>query len=509
MAWFIAQSWIIILLSVLLGVFLGWLWWGRLWQAVRFSESEAIKSQARQHEAVVAGKDTEIRRLRAMLDAGTPDMEAILRRSGVGSDITKAQAARSEPQQAPEPPPTPRPTEISDSDIALVPVHPVVESTGEPGQGFEEPPVEDPRPSPETLPPTGPGERDDPPERTVHERGDQDTAPPTGALAHDRPATPPSPSRPEAPPTGSATGPEGATADDEPEEAAFEHPRKEDGSDPARRSCGPDRGTDPARPPEGPPRDAGPRTSGTGEVREEGPVPDGPGTAPTVPLETPAAPQEEKEDGKDDLERIDGIGPRIRTALDAAGIRTFRQLARADEERLRSALQDQRLTFAPSLPTWSRQAAYLAEGDEAGHGAFTSRLVAGREIVATPEASAVAASAPSGPAGDRPPATDRQAQDPVAGRGEDRDDGDDLERIEGIGPRVVGALRTAGINRYAELADSDIARLQAALEASNLRFAPSLPTWSRQARLLADGDEEGFRALARRLVIGPETPGND
>jgi predicted flap endonuclease-1-like 5' DNA nuclease len=79
---------------------------------------------------------------------------------------------------------------------------------------------------------------------------------------------------------------------------------------------------------------------------------------------------------------------------------------------------------------------------------------------------------------------------------------DDLERIEGIGPRMAGALRQAGIHTYHELAASDEQRLRAAIEAAGLRFAPSLTTWARQARLLADGDETGFADLARRLVAG-------
>jgi predicted flap endonuclease-1-like 5' DNA nuclease len=79
---------------------------------------------------------------------------------------------------------------------------------------------------------------------------------------------------------------------------------------------------------------------------------------------------------------------------------------------------------------------------------------------------------------------------------------DDLERVEGIGPRIAAALRGAGITSFRRLADSDVAALQSALEAAGLRFAPSLPTWARQARLLADGDEEGFLRLTEQLVGG-------
>jgi len=92
-----------------------------------------------------------------------------------------------------------------------------------------------------------------------------------------------------------------------------------------------------------------------------------------------------------------------------------------------------------------------------------------------------------------------EAAVPASEEGE-RDD--ELERVEGIGPRMAGALRKAGIRSYARLADADETALRAALESAGLKFAPSLATWSRQARLLADGDEEGFADLVRRLVAG-------
>jgi predicted flap endonuclease-1-like 5' DNA nuclease len=79
---------------------------------------------------------------------------------------------------------------------------------------------------------------------------------------------------------------------------------------------------------------------------------------------------------------------------------------------------------------------------------------------------------------------------------------DNLERIEGIGPQMSGALLHAGIRTYAQLAAADETILRDAIEARGLRFAPSLVTWSRQAQLLADGNEAGFTDLTRRLVAG-------
>jgi predicted flap endonuclease-1-like 5' DNA nuclease len=79
---------------------------------------------------------------------------------------------------------------------------------------------------------------------------------------------------------------------------------------------------------------------------------------------------------------------------------------------------------------------------------------------------------------------------------------DDLKRIEGIGPQMSAALQRAGIRTFRRLAETDDDTLRTAIEAAGLRFAPSLVTWARQARLLADGDESGFADLTRRLVAG-------
>jgi hypothetical protein len=79
---------------------------------------------------------------------------------------------------------------------------------------------------------------------------------------------------------------------------------------------------------------------------------------------------------------------------------------------------------------------------------------------------------------------------------------DELERIEGIGPAMANALRAAGIRTFAALAECDDDTKRAAIKSAGLSFAPSLATWSQQARLLADGDEAAFAALTARLVAG-------
>jgi large subunit ribosomal protein L4 len=85
--------------------------------------------------------------------------------------------------------------------------------------------------------------------------------------------------------------------------------------------------------------------------------------------------------------------------------------------------------------------------------------------------------------------------------------GDDLKRIEGIGPKINDALIAAGISTFAGLENASEESLKAALETAGLRFAPSLGTWAEQAGFLARGDEAGFVALTEKLVAGRKEEG--
>lgn len=78
---------------------------------------------------------------------------------------------------------------------------------------------------------------------------------------------------------------------------------------------------------------------------------------------------------------------------------------------------------------------------------------------------------------------------------------DDLEVIEGIGPKIASVLREASINSFAELAATDSERLTEILQEANLRLASS-ETWAEQAELAAKGDWEGLKQLQGRLKGG-------
>ncbi len=64
----------------------------------------------------------------------------------------------------------------------------------------------------------------------------------------------------------------------------------------------------------------------------------------------------------DDLTKIEGIGPKIASVFNAAGITNFAQLAGFDVEKLQKILDDAGIRLGdPS--TWAEQAKLAAEGD--------------------------------------------------------------------------------------------------------------------------------------------------
>ncbi len=80
---------------------------------------------------------------------------------------------------------------------------------------------------------------------------------------------------------------------------------------------------------------------------------------------------------------------------------------------------------------------------------------------------------------------------------------DDLEIIEGIGPKIAQILAAAGIRTFAQLAETSVERLTELLKASGPRFASHNPgTWPEQATLCAAGKWDEFKTLTELLDGG-------
>lgn len=80
---------------------------------------------------------------------------------------------------------------------------------------------------------------------------------------------------------------------------------------------------------------------------------------------------------------------------------------------------------------------------------------------------------------------------------------DKLTRIEGIGPKISEVLQSAGITTFAQLAATEVNRIQEILEASDLNLRLADPTtWPEQAQLAAQGDWEALEKLQDELKGG-------
>lgn len=84
--------------------------------------------------------------------------------------------------------------------------------------------------------------------------------------------------------------------------------------------------------------------------------------------------------GHDDLKKVEGIGPKIETLLQDAGIRTWSDLAGASASRLRSVLDEAGPRFRVHDPSsWPRQARLAADGKWDDLAAYQDELKAGRK----------------------------------------------------------------------------------------------------------------------------------
>lgn len=87
-----------------------------------------------------------------------------------------------------------------------------------------------------------------------------------------------------------------------------------------------------------------------------------------------------------------------------------------------------------------------------------------------------------------------------------KDGQDDLQVIEGIGPKISVLLNDAGIHRFSELASTPIATLENILKEAGPHFHLANPsTWPEQAALIAKGDITGFERLVAELKGGVRT----
>ncbi|MCP4124045.1 MAG: 50S ribosomal protein L27 [Bacteroidetes bacterium] len=85
------------------------------------------------------------------------------------------------------------------------------------------------------------------------------------------------------------------------------------------------------------------------------------------------------------------------------------------------------------------------------------------------------------------------------------DEGDDLRKIEGIGPKIAEILTNAGIGTFQALADSNPDAIREILAAVGKRYASHNPdTWPKQAEFATAGKWDELKAWQDELHGGKE-----
>ena len=188
----------------------------------------------------------------------------------------------------------------------------------------------------------------------------------------------------------------------------------------------------------------------------------------------------------DNLQIIEGIGPKIEQVLKNNNITEWSSLASSDADSLRRILTGAGSNFGLSDPTsWPHQASLAAAGDWDELIRYQKFTDAGRETVGDFE-------------------TDSKFEKlALKEMGFKSNDPNDLKVVEGIGPAIEKVLKANGINNWSELAAADQTRLQGILDGAGGRLKLAVPrTWPQQAALAAAGDWVALKALQDDLIGG-------
>jgi large subunit ribosomal protein L21 len=87
--------------------------------------------------------------------------------------------------------------------------------------------------------------------------------------------------------------------------------------------------------------------------------------------------------------------------------------------------------------------------------------------------------------------------------GKTKDGSDDLELIEGIGPKIAGLLRADGITTFAKLSSTPVDTLKDILAKAGSTFATHDPSsWGLQAKLADDGEWDSLKKWQDEHIAG-------
>lgn len=172
----------------------------------------------------------------------------------------------------------------------------------------------------------------------------------------------------------------------------------------------------------------------------------------------------------DNLQIIEGVGPKIESLLKDAGFATWGAVGAAGYDDLKKVLDDAGSRYRIHDPkSWPQQAQLANDGKWTELVEFQKFLDTGRDDRGSFET---------------PSKVEKMAMK-ILGFSNDPED---LKIIEGIGPKIEELLKKGGVNSWSDLAAAPIERLQKILDEAGDRYRLADPgTWPKQAEMAAAG----------------------
>jgi predicted flap endonuclease-1-like 5' DNA nuclease len=202
------------------------------------------------------------------------------------------------------------------------------------------------------------------------------------------------------------------------------------------------------------------------------------------------------------LQVIEGIGPKVETLLHENGIRSWEDLGAKSSDELSTILAGASLSMM-NPDSWPRQAQLAAANDWDTLATLQHSLDAGRSNIGD---------------GDNPAKVDKLAEKLSSARMATRESSinyaalfgtDNLQIIEGIGPKVAELLNANGIATWADLASKSPDEIKPILDAAGSAYKMMDPTsWPQQAKLAAEGQWSALIEYQKFLDGGKESTGD-
>ena len=190
----------------------------------------------------------------------------------------------------------------------------------------------------------------------------------------------------------------------------------------------------------------------------------------------------------DNLQVVEGIGPKIEELLKAASINNWSDLASSEAANISAILEAAGPRYRIHDPkTWAEQARLAKGGKWQELIKYQRFLGGGKDDVNINSGSS------------------KVEKIYMAARGLKAFAVDDLKVVEGIGPKIEGLLKAAGIDSHIELAQTEVSKIKEILEAAGDRYRLADPsTWPKQARMAAEGKWEELKEYQDFLQGGKE-----